>query len=163
MVLKNKMKVIDIINEQHGSNPEPKLPNPIPFDKNKVYNSFELADEVEGELANLYKKEHGITQFQSGRDYANALKIQRKKFGKIIDVPINKITASEPHLYQQQLDALLQNKDVRKSSEIPIIYKIGKDYIVGDGNHRIAATAMQGNKSIKALVLDFDKINKQIK
>jgi len=153
------MKVQEIIHEDQ----EREFPNPVPFNQSKVYDVFDLADEVEGELVSLYKQEHGIDEFVSGREYGKAAKIQRQKYGKIADIPINNITSSESHLYKPQVDALVSGAQIKTSSDIPILYKVGNEYIVGDGNHRVTAELLKGNKSVKALVLDLSELSKQLK
>lgn len=154
------MKVQDILKEVWDDDEDQKqFENPLPFDEGKLEDAWEYMDDVDGELARAYKTEHNIEEFPSGRDYGNALRSQRKKYGVVVDIPLDKIIPTEQYLYKDQIDNIIKGGNVKSSSELPILYKMGDGYFVGDGNHRIAAVAISGGKSIKTLVLDPEKIN----
>jgi len=156
------MKLVDLHETTYDEPSREEVNNPIPFDKTKVFNAFELANDVEDELVKIYKKERGITEFNSLRDYGKAAQIQREKYGSIENVLISDLIASEEKVYPDQLRALVKGDNVKSSSELPLVYKTKNDYIIGDGNHRAIAAAFNGEESIKALVLDLDKLS-QIK
>jgi len=157
------MKLEDLIKEELSDDENTReIDNPIPFDKDKVYNAFNVADEVEGKLVDIYKKENNVEEFENLYDYSFVAKDQRKKYGVVMDVRVNQIIASEEKLYSGHIDSLKSGKDVKTSSEKPFVYKLGDDYIVGDGNHRIAAAVTQGAKTVNVSVLDLDKLKKQL-
>lgn len=153
------MKVQDILKEFDDDEDQREFENPIPFDENKLEGAWDYMDDVDGELAAAYKTEHGMEEFPSGRDYAKALQIQRKKYGVVADVPLDKLIPTEQYLDKVQIDKIIKGGDVKSSSELPILYKTGDMYLIGDGNHRAAAVAISGGKSVKALVLDPEQIN----
>ena len=150
------MKVQDILNEFDDE--ERQFENPVAHDPSKMEAAFEFMDDIDGALAQAYMQEHGLKEFSSGAEYAKALQEQRKRFGEVVDVPLNRILASETHLHKDHIDQIIKGGDVKSSSELPILYKMGDIYFVGDGNHRVAAEMLRGGKSVKALVLDGDKI-----
>jgi len=157
------MKVQDILIEVWDDENEREFENPIPHDSSKMEDAFEYMDEVDGDLVTLYKQERGIKEFPSGAEYGKALQVQRNKFGEITNIPLNKILASETHLHKDHIDKIIKDGDITASSKLPILYKMGAVYFVGDGNHRIAAEMIRGKKSVEALVLDADRILNQIK
>lgn len=155
------MKVQDILNEFDDE--ERQFENPVPHvNAMKMEAAFDFMDAIDEVLQKAYKQEHGIQEFSNGIEYGRAIKEQRKKFGEITNVPLNKILATETHLYKDHIDQIIKGGDVKSSSELPILYKMGEIYFVGDGNHRVAAEMLRGKKSIKAIVLDSDRILKQI-
>jgi len=158
------MKVQDVLNEIWDDDEDQReFENPVPHDPSKTNAAFEHMEDVDGALMDAYKREHGIEEFSSGVDYGKTLKAQRKRFGKITQVPLTNIIATETHLYKDQINNIIKGQNVKSSSEFPILYKIGSLYFVGDGNHRVAAEMIRGGKSVEAIVLDSDKILKQIK
>lgn len=161
------MKVNDILNEEALEDVERgDMDNPLPFDRAKAWKMAEQGDEIEGGLIAILKKELGIDEFTSddyGSSYKAANEAMRKRYGTIMNVPINKIVAGEPGLYKAQVDAIMKGDNAAKSSEFPIFYKIGNEYYAADGNHRIAAAFLQGHKEIQGLVMDLDKLSKQLK
>ncbi len=159
------MKVLDLIKEDRWDDDEEHgdIPNPIPFEEDKMRYAFEFADEVEGELVELYKREHGISEFKSAQEYGDASKIQRNKYGVITNIAIDKLLAGEAGIYKRQVDALMKGGDVKTSSDLPIVYKMGNNYIIGDGNHRAAVAAMKGEKTLKVVLMDLDKLARKLK
>ena len=155
------MKVQDVLNEEL-EDVERQFENPVAHDPSKMGDAFEFMDDADGALAQAYKQEHGIERFPTGEEYGKALQEQRRKVGEVVDVPLDRILASETHLHKDHIDKIIKGGDVKSSSEFPILYKMGNIYFVGDGNHRVAAEMIRGGRSVKAIVLDGDKILKQI-
>ena len=128
----------------------------IPF----AHEAFEMADEVEGELVQQYKREHGIKELKMGEYGPLATKI-RNQIGTLKKIPINKIISSEEYLHSSHLEAL-KDKNTKTSSEHPLLYKYEGKFVVGDGNHRIAYAHKNNETQITALVVDLDKLSKEL-
>lgn len=130
--------------------------NPLPLIQND--DAFDLMSEVDGELLQMYKDEQGIDELPDYRQ-AGAITVKKRDMeGTVEDVPISQIVSIEKYLNKDHIDALRNNADVKSSSDLPTFYKQGKIYYAGDGNHRLVAKYLDGDKTIKALVLDSDKI-----
>lgn len=140
---------------------ERKYPNPLPsIDmSHPLFSQWtDVADYVESELVDQYKQENNIEKL-AGREYGNAVKIMRERVGSVVSLPISSLTATEPYLDEDHLNAILNNtKRLQTSSKIPVVYKLGDKFIIGDGNHRIVAEYKSGAKKIKALLVDLDKL-----
>jgi hypothetical protein len=154
------MKICEII-EERWDDVERQFENPVPHDPDKMEDAFEFMDEIDGTLSELYKQEHNMNKFSSADEYAKAIVEQRNKYGEIKDIPIDAVLATETHLHKDHIDSILKGSVAKSSSGLPILYKMGNVFFVGDGNHRVAAEKIRGSKTVKALVLDGDKILKQ--
>lgn len=154
------MKLQDIIHpllEDEGRD----FPNPLPsIDmSDPLFSEWtDVADEVESELVDQYKRKNNIKRL-TGRDYGKVLKSIRDRVGSVVSLPISSLIATEPYLDKGHLDALLNNTaELPPSSEIPVVYKLGGKHLVGDGNHRVVAEYRRGGKKVKALLMDLDKM-----
>jgi len=162
------MKVRALFNEKAVEHDERgDMDNPIPFDQAKFWNAADIGETIEGSLMSAYKKEHGIKDFRYALSGENTFKAAigavRKTHGDVVNVPINKIKAGEGGLYKAHVNAIMKGGEAVKSSEFPVFYKIGNEYFAIDGNHRIAAAFLQGHKNIQGLVMDIDKLGKQLR
>ena len=119
---------------------------------------FELADEIDSDLIDSYKKANNISRKLSLREMGSVLKQHRDKYVDIVDIPILNLTSLEKRLNSKHLRALMAGENVKTSSELPEVYKMGNLYVVSDGNHRVAAAFINGDDSIKARLLDMDKV-----
>lgn len=68
---------------------------------------------------------------------------------------LNKIKTTQGMLSTYRLNDLYQGTG--KSYGNPLIVKYKGQYIIRDGNHRVAAAILQGKKSIQADIFDVDK------
>ena len=154
------MKLQDIIHpilEDEGRD----YPNPLPsIDmSHPLFSEWtDVADEVENELVDQYKRKNNIKSL-TGRDYGKVLKSIRDGVGSVVSLPISSLIATEPYLDKAHLDAVLNNTaELPPSSEIPVVYKLGGKFLIGDGNHRVVVEYERGMKKIKALIMDLDKL-----
>lgn len=145
------MRAIEFVVEDYSWEQDPGMDfvNPLPVIDSADY--FDLFDDVDGELIARSGQEP-----KSGPEYAKLITKMRNKFGTIEEVPIAQILATEKYLDP----AVKHSKRAKPSSKLPILYKQGNKYIVGDGNHRIVRTYLKGKKTVKGLVLDADEILK---
>lgn len=137
-------------------------PNPIPaidetspdFEK-----FFDAAENAENLMVYAYKKKNNIEGNLSGREYGNILKQSRQEFGNVVDIPTNKLIATETKLDKAHLDKIMK---AGMSEKLPDVYKMDGKYYLSDGNHRAAAAALQGNQIVKVLLLDIDKLKNNL-
>ncbi len=149
------MKILEILSEEYTR----ELKNPLGFNRSNIGDAFEYMDDIDERLIALYKKEQNITSGLRGAELMAAGKKQNEKYGTVINVPISGIIPTEEYLVQKQIDNI-NNGTAKTSSRLPIVYKLGDKYVIGDGNHRIAAAFLRGEQTIKSLVLDGTKIKK---
>ena len=90
-------------------------------------------------------------------DLGGILKQYRNKFTDVVELPILKLTSIEKRLNSKHLKNLIHGSDVKSSSDLPSVYKMGNLHVVSDGNHRVAAAFINGEDSIKVRLLDMDK------
>jgi hypothetical protein len=112
-------------------------------------------DEIEYSLVELH-------QTPKDGEWPEAINIMRNQYGNVEDVPINNVVGTEPTLEKGHLDAVTGGKALHASSKLPILYKVGNQYVVGDGNHRVTADYLNNKTTTRALVLDFDKLSKLV-
>lgn len=130
-------------------------PNPLPLAGHAELNrAFDLAEELDDKIVAEYKKRHGITKFKNLREIGDVLKAERPKYGKVESVPIANILASEDTLDGEHLRALVNKQKTTPASGQATVLKIGNKYYAQDGNHRIAAAYLRGEKTIDVLVLE---------
>lgn len=156
------MKVKDIIEEMDDGDDERQYPNPIHYDYEKATEIYDLADDVVSELVSLYNKEHGITEFVPAL-YRKAAALQKEKYGKVIDVPVDNLISMESHVYEPHMKKLSKSVPDQSIGKLPHIFKVENVLLVADGNHRIVAEIEKGNKTVKAVVLDIGALAKQFK
>lgn len=158
------MKVKELLEFNDEENPRD-YPNPLPSIEagSPEFGKFDdAASEVENLIVYLYKKENNIEGMLQGKEYGNVLTQGRKKYGEVVDFPIDKLTAAEPTLDKKHLDMIMQGKSTKAEDDLPTVYKVGNKNYVGDGNHRVAAASLQGNQTVKVLFLDVDKLKKSL-
>lgn len=158
------MKVKELL-EFSGEEDPRNYPNPLPS-INAGDPEFEKFDDAAGEVERMmvyqYQKENGIEGHLSGREYGNILKQSRQRYGQVTDVPIKKLIATEPFLDKKHLDKIVKGEPTDPSDKLPNIYKIGNTYYIGDGNHRVVAASLQGNQTVRTLLLDVDKLKNSL-
>jgi len=72
-------------------------------------------------------------------------------------IPISKIIGSEEYLNGEHVDALAKGE--RQSVDLPMLMLFtGGRYVLMDGNHKVAAAKVRGDKNIKSLVFDIKKL-----
>lgn len=71
---------------------------------------------------------------------------------KITYIDPFKIRTEQESLYLPALKKKIQGKFKGHNPDIPIVYKNGKSYYVTDGNHRVCAALLLGNKRIRVLL-----------
>ena len=127
--------------------------NPIPFPSEEMNdNAYEFGEEIDRKIMREYKNKHGEERIPLDV-LGKVLEQGRQKVGKIIEVPIDKIMASERTLDGKYLQELVQGSGAISENQ-PWFLKIDDKYYAQDGNHRIAAAALRGDREIKGLVLD---------
>ena len=155
------MRIQDL--KERSNEPKPDYPNPlrsIGMNDPLFQKWADLMDEVEGELLDRYKKENNIIQSLVGKEYGDAIKKLRYRYGQVITVPISNLTSIEPFLYKDHLDTLLRGGE--RKPDLPLVYKMGSNYLIGDGNHRVVADYLGGKKSTKVVLMDLDKLWKAL-
>ena len=134
--------------------------NPLPLlDPRTPYGKrwFDLANDLDNDLITNYKIKNDITDKLSARELGGILKQYRNKFTDVVELPILKLTSIEKRLNSKHLKNLIHGSDVKSSSDLPSVYKMGNLHVVSDGNHRVAAAFINGEDSIKVRLLDMDK------
>ena len=130
-------------------------PNPVPLAGHAELNrAFDLAEELDDKILAEYKKKHNIQKFTNLGEIGKVLKAERPNYGKVESVPVSSILASEDVLDGEHLKALVNSKQTTAPSGQVTLLKIGNKYYAQDGNHRIAASFLRGEKTIDALVLN---------
>lgn len=154
------MKVKELLEFTDEENPR-EYPNPLPSIEagSPEFGKFDdAASEVENLMVYLYKKENNIEGMLQGSQYGKILMQSRQKYGDVTNIPIDKLIATEPLLDKKHLDKVMQGKSTKPADDLATVYKVGDKYYIGDGNHRVAAAALQGNQTVKVLLLDIDKL-----
>lgn len=117
----------------------------------------DLQDDVEDKLITRYADEHNIPRDKiSVQQYGPILQAARHQYGTVTEVPLHALTSTETHLETAHVQRLMKG-GAQSSSKLPIVYKMGKHLIIGDGNHRLAVQTMYGDTA-KVLLLDLDKL-----
>jgi len=149
------MKIFELTEERNWVQDEGyDFVNPLPVIQND--DAFELIDHVDGVLLQMYKDEQGIEGNLPDYRQAGSITVSmREREGTVQDVPIAQIVSLEKYLNKKHIDGLRRQDDVKTSSNMPLFYKQGNTYYAGDGNHRIVAQHLNGDKTIKGLVLDI--------
>jgi len=116
-------------------------------------------------LDHLSKLEHAIAAGLFGADsgptgYIDALREIDQFAGEVVDFPIGKIISIEPTLDDKHVSALVKGSTDKSSSEFPKVYLFKNRHYSLDGNHRLAAEHIKGNKSTNVLLLDVNRIEK---
>jgi len=155
------MKISELL-EFESDEDDRKYPNPIPLKYDRANEIYDFGDDVIGKMVAVYNKEHGITGFSAG-NWIKAVSSQKQKYGKTQEVPVNNLISAESHLYEPHLNKLTNGENVESTGKLPIIYKVENEYLVADGNHRVVADIMKGNKTTKALVLDLVELSNMFK
>ena len=135
--------------------------NPLPVLKRgsaQYERWFELADEIDSDLIDAYRKANNVARNLTLSEMGSALKQYRDKYTEMVDIPILNLTSLEKRLNSKHLRALMSGANVKTSSDMPDVYKMGNLYVVSDGNHRVAASFINGEDSIKVRLLDMDKV-----
>jgi len=156
------MKVKELLEFNDDEEAGRDYPNPIPaIDENSPdFNKFfDAAEEADNLMIYAYKKQNNIEGDLSGREYGNILKQSRQLFGNAVNIPIDKLIATETKLDKSHLNKIMQGEPSKK---LPDVYKMGGKYYLSDGNHRVAAEALQGNQTVKVLLLDIDKLKNDL-
>lgn len=143
------------LQELFEENDDRTFPTPLKVRDETVRRAFALADDVENAIEVWYRK-----KFQPKATYVEALLKGRQIWGKKQDVPLADVVGTESHLVKDHLEKLQREEKVKTSSDIPLLYKVGKLYIVADGNHRVAKAKIAGDDTIKCLVLDLSNLRK---
>lgn len=125
-------------------NPLPIIDNPDVWDDIDEIESFYYT-ELKRQLGNKYNT-------MTPRDRARAL----HRLAKVETVPISKILGTEKWLNSDKIKAIRAGNNSSSSSEFPVLFQIGDKFIVSDGNHRIVALALNGEKTIRASVFTAD-------
>lgn len=144
------MKIFEVTQTQ--------IKNPVPYDDKIVAEVLNRGHDLEYELRTEYFKERGLDPRKNLADsYTAAMKEIYKSIGDIQNVPLDKVIAGERTLFTHQL-AALRAGTANSSSDIPIIYKLKNNYVVADGNHRVAIEYLDNATHIRALVVDLNNI-----
>jgi hypothetical protein len=122
------------------------LNNPLGFDAAAIDAMLERFSDAEGE----YGTRMGYTW--AGGEVIR--KIQ-ENLGEVQDVPISKIVSTEPELNDEHLAKIKSGIPYKASSKLPWAYFYGGKYYVNDGNHRVVAAHLAGEKTVKMVVVPF--------
>lgn len=141
---------------QWDRDPDQDMENPLPLIKDDY--AFNLMDSVDTALVSMVPGHEKL----SGGNYGATVIKAREQAGTEQDVPIKQMVSTEKYLVSDQIKALMQGR-ARSSSKLPLLYKDGDTYYIGDGNHRIAADFLNKRPTTRALVLDANKILSQRK
>lgn len=99
---------------------------------------------------------------ESGPDWVRGIQLARDKFGEAIIVPISSLRSSEPKVEGEHVKGLMQGTVTRTSSDLPIVYRmLNGDWIV-DGNHRIVAKHLKGEKRAGIILLDLRQLEAEL-
>jgi len=159
------MKVKELLEFIDDEESPRNYPNPLPSIEagDPEFEKFDdAASEAERMMVYKYRSENGIGGNITGEEYGNILKQSRQKYGKITNIPIKKLIATEPFLDKNHLDKIMKGEATTPSDKLPNVYKVGNAYYIGDGNHRVVAAALQGNQTVKVLLLDVDKLKNSL-
>lgn len=125
------------------------LKNPLGFPAAEIDAMIDRFGEAEGE----YGERMGYTW--AGGEVIR--KIQ-ENLGEVHDVPISKIVSTEPELNDEHLAKIKSGVPYKASSKLPWAYFYGGKYYVNDGNHRVVAAHLAGEKTVKMVVVPFMSI-----
>jgi len=126
-------------------------PNPMPVaPDSESAPVFDAGDDIVNRRVALLR----TIKIYANLPYPKLVKMARNVLGKMRDVPISQTISIEPYLDGTHLRALVDNEPTHNPSNIITLIKSGKKYYIQDGNHRVAAAFLRGEKHITALVLD---------
>jgi hypothetical protein len=130
-----------------------KTPNPLPVAGSaELKRVFDMAEDLDDKIL-ADAKRRGIRP-NGLREIGALLKQGRMAYGNMESVPLSKVIASEDMLDGKHLKALVNHKATTAASGDVTLLKVGDKYYAQDGNHRMAAAFLRGEKEINALVLD---------
>lgn len=145
------MKLEDIFEKREYKNP---FPNVISSKDQLFGDAFDEMDdhvyayiEMIPELKDQYKN-------ASTRGAADIVMQVRNKLSPETTLPIDKLISSEPTLDKAHIDAIMNKTFVK--GKIPYVIKYDNKYIVVDGNHRVVASFLSGEKNIRVKLMDLD-------
>ena len=127
--------------------------NPLNYDADLLDDAWDVMDDADHDVMSQYKLDHNIDDFPNVKAMAAAMNQARFDYGKVANVPIDKIYASEEYLEAPHM-AKMKKGSAKASSKLPLLYKVNGKLVIGDGNHRVAAAKISGAKHIKALVVN---------
>lgn len=158
------MKLKDITEDRWDNEPSPDVPSPLPVPPPaELGKILDLIDEIESEyITKVYSEKFGEFDPKKPMQWGDASRMVRQQVGKIMNVPINKLTGIEPNLYGDHLVKLARGEAPKGPDKLPVIYVLSTGAYVGDGNHRVVDEFSRGNKTVKALVLDFRQQEKEL-
>ena len=125
--------------------------NPLPIiDNPDVWDDI---DEIESVYYTELKRQLGNKyNTMTIRDRGRAL----RQLANVESVPISKIVSTEKWLDSDKINTIRAGNNSNPSSELPVLFQIGNKFIASDGNHRIVALTLNGEKTIQASVFTAD-------
>lgn len=155
------LEVLDEWDEDDGRDMENPIPHSIDMNDALFTKWADAVDSIEEKLLTIELKAAGREDRPKGREYGKAIRLVRKKYGQPTTIDPSKVIATETHLEQSHIDAILNNAERMTSGDMPTVYKFEGKLIVGDGNHRIAANYINKSPS-QVLLVDLDSLSKKI-
>lgn len=127
---------------------EKMIPNPLGQScSSEIMNQF---DDLETEFANW-----GFSHLPSPQKFIEANKML-KQLGTPQNVDIDHLIPLEPQVDSEHIQKLIQTG----SSDLPWVYLYKNKMYINDGNHRVVAAKLAGNKQVKVQLVDVDKVYK---
>lgn len=145
------MRLIELID---SATDEGRVKNPLNKGKvdDSVWQKFDIIDEIEADVYDELKQvspgENMQSRLKRGRELINNL-------GKRTVLPIANLISTEP-----SYDPVHVKNITGTETSLPDVYNLNNEYIVRDGNHRILAQHLAGEKTIAVNLIDTDDITK---
>jgi hypothetical protein len=129
---------------------EKEIPNPLGKPPQNMADILNYFDEVEADFRETIQPK-GDTVLARIRDLYD----QIRKKGSLQDVDISKIIPIEPLLDDNHIQNIISGSPINSSSKLPWGYLYNNKIYLCDGNHRVAADKIRGNKTTKMIVIDI--------
>lgn len=161
--LHQKLNKRIIREDRYDNEPEPDVPNPIPVPPQaQLWEILDIIEEIESEyVREAYQKLFGEFDVKKPHQWGKAADHVRRQLGKVQNVPITNLIGIEPKLYGEHLTRLAQGYIPTRGDKLPIIYVLSSGMYIGDGNHRVVNELSKGKQTVRALVVDFRKEEKE--
>ena len=160
------MKLKDILREKYDDERGDSIPNPL----KTIPNAMDLIDEFDDIEHDYYEELDYINGYldDNGKDsrprneqsatYRQDRKNFVTKFSKTTTLPIKDLITIEPDLDGKWIQKLKTSPQTK----LPLIYEIRGNYIIIDGNHRVAAQLANNKSTVKVNLISAQMVSDEV-
>ncbi len=137
-----------------------RMPNPLfKVSASQLSDHFERAEELDRAMIRIGL---GGKEPTTGQEHMKGLALGRRKFTQLARLPIASLLSTEPKLEKEHIEALVRGDDVKESSFMPIIFRLNDGDWIVDGNHRVVAAHLKGEKEVPVELLDLRQLEAEL-